>query len=319
MRHALFLVLLLMLSAPGLARAQDGAGTSSATVLRLEPTPRAFALGDAYATLAGDAMSSFYNPARLDPRQAGLAFAFQSLPLDAGAGTAAGSTRLGPGVIGAGAVFLNYGSVDVIEPDPDTNDEWGVPTGERAGGGEIALGTGYAMTIGGGVRLGVGVKLLRVEIAEITGNGAAFDLGASLETLSGRLIVSLAAQNMGREMGAGRSAPLPTTTRLGTALRLGAEHGNRLAIGLDAARQSGEMALTGGIETAYVGTGDVHLIGRLGYRLQQNRAQAPDSARRPLTVGAGIRRGRFTVDYAHRPLGPLGTTHLVGLTIHTTH
>lgn len=317
MRRAAFLGLMIGLAAPAQALGQTGAGTASAAVLRLDPAPGPLALGGAYAALAEDPMTLFYNPARLDPRSAGLGMAFQTLPLDAGAGSIATAFPAGPGTVGLGTVFLDYGEVDVVEPDPGSGGERGVPTGERVGGGEVVIGAGYALPIGARLRLGLGLKLLRIQIAEAVGTGMAVDAGASMAVFGDRLVVSLAVQNLGPEMGAGRAAPLPTTVRLGTALRFEPGGAGRIALGVEASRQAGEVRLAAGLESGYAAGEEARLVARLGYRSVVRAVGASGAARDPVVFGAGLRLGRYTIDYAHRPLGPLGTTHLFGMTIHS--
>lgn len=313
---ALAAALLLVAAVPGPAAAQGGAGTSTAAVLRLDPAPRSLALGGAYAPVAREPMSLFYNPARLDFRETGFGFSYQALPVDAGAGAMVASTRVGPGAIAIGSVFLNYGEVEVFEPDPSTGGERGVPTGERVGGGETVLGVGYALPLGAALRVGFGVKLLRLQIAEAAGSGMAFDLGASLDLFDERLSLSLAAQNFGPEAGAGRPAELPRIARVGTALRLVSRDEQRWTLAVEASHRDGGISLASGIEAEFSPGEEVMVVGRLGYR----ESQGWDDAIRPreaVVLGAGVKLGRYAIEYAQRPFGVLGSTHHFGLSIRT--
>lgn len=290
------------------AAAQDP-GATAAAVLRVAPAPRALALGGAYAPLA-DALSVFYNPARLSSADPAAAFAYRTLPVEAGVGTAALATRIGPGTLGFGAQFLNYGEVDVVEPDPSTGGEIGIPTGERVGGGELAFTAAYGVRVAGRVEVGAAAKLLRLQLAEASSVGTAFDLGAGMEVWDGRLALGTALQNVGADLGPGRASPLPRMLRAGAALRLEAPLGLRTVIVAEALRQGGAISPLGGIEVGAVGPGASALVGRIGYD-----GSVGDDARDPIVAGAGLVLDGLTLDYAYRALGPLGAAHIFGVTL----
>lgn len=295
---------------PAPAAAQSGAGTTSGVVLQLAPAPRSLALGGAYAALAADELGIFYNPARLALAAGAVGLAYQTLPLAAGAGSLAAALPAGPGVFGGGVQFLNLGEVDVVEPDP-AGGEWGIPTGERVGGAEVALSAGYGVAIGP-VQVGAAAKLLRFQLAEVEATGAAFDLAAGAELFAGRLALGVSAQNLGGETGPGRPAPLPRLLRVGAAVRLGQGVGPRALLALEAMARHGRVALATGVEAGIAGAGGLELVGRVGYR----HAPEAEQAEPPLVFGAGLALDRFALDYAYRSLGPLGAAHLFGVSIH---
>lgn len=289
------------------AAAQDP-GATAAAVLRVAPAPRPLALGGAYAPLA-DALSVFYNPARLSAADPAATFAYRTLPVEAGVGSAAVAARIGPGTLGIGAQFLNYGEIDVVEPDPSTGDEIGIPTGERVGGGELAVTAAYGVRLADRVELGAGAKLLRLQLAEASATGTAFDVGAGLEVWDGRVALGAALQNLGSDIGPGRASPLPRTIRAGAALRLESPAGLRTVLVAEAVERNGAVSPLGGLEVGRVRPGAA-LVGRIGYD-----GAAGDDARDPVIFGAGLLLGGLAVDYAYRAMGPLGAAHVFGVTL----
>lgn len=295
---------------PDHAAAQSGAGTTAAVILQLPPSPRPLALGEAYAALATDELGVFYNPARLSASTGDFGLAYQTLPAGAGAGSLAGKVRLGPGVLGAGLQFLNFGEVDVIEPDPTTGGETGIPTGERVGGGELALSLGYGVRPFAALEVGVTAKLLQMQLAGSGGGGAAIDLGTAYGLFAGRVTLAAVAQNLGPAMGPGKKAPLPRTFRTGVAARLGELGPAALDFAMEAISREGATRLAAGAEVGVAVPGEVKLIGRLGY----SAAHQGDVAS-PFLTGAGLALERYRIDYAYRDLGLLGRVHLFGVSV----
>lgn len=304
----LFVAIAAITATPALA--QNGAGTTAATVLTLPAAPRPLAFGGAYAAVADDQLAVFYSPARLAVAPPSAGIAYQSLPLGAGAGSLGAALRAGPGTIGAGIQFLDYGEIDVVETDPGGGDH-GIPAGERVSGGELALGLGYAVGIGRHLQVGAVARVLRIQLAEATASGTAWDLGASLALAAERVVVALALQNLGNDIGPARAAPLPRQLRIGTAIRLGNDFGPRTTLALDAFDRHGELRVAAGIEAGFAAPAGLEMVGRIGYRQEGHEETGP-----PFVFGAGIILKRIAVDYAYRAQGPLGVTHLFGISVH---
>lgn len=308
-RHALGLLLALAGTAAA-ARAQDGAGTDGALVLQLSAAPRPVALGDAFVALADGPLALHYGPAGL-AGGTGVEFAYQTLPTDASAGLAGMAVRLGPGVLGAGLAFVDYG--DVVELVPDQAGLTGTPTGRTVGGGEVAVSVGYAVRFGPASVGGV-ARSLNIDVASLATVATAYDLGAAVALLQQRLTLAAALQNLGPDVAAGRSAPLPLQTRLGAALRLIDTPDRRLLLTAEARSLRSELdggtpvTAAGGVEWA-MSVGGAWVAVRAGYR-QKNTAGDAASA---FAAGGGVRLGRWALDYAYRPMGPLGATQHLGL------
>ncbi len=291
--------------------AQDGPGTEGALLFQLSPAPRAVALGDAYVALSGG-LALFHNPAGLAGAPTSVSLAYQTLPTDASAGLAYSAFRLGPGAIALGLQFLDYGSIDEVKPD--ASGLLGVPTGVKVSGGEVAASVGYGIELGW-FRLGAAARLLRVDIAEVSANTGAFDAGFTANLLRRRVVIAAALQNMGGPLTAGRHAPLPLTARLGLSVR-GQPAPNRrgtLSFELTSRRSDlgGPAPVTAGAGVELAGLWEgVWFLVRGGYRQRVSAGDAGSG----LAVGGGVRLGSLLVDYAYRPMGPLGATHHFGLT-----
>lgn len=304
-------VLLLALAGTAtVARAQDGAGTEGALVLQLSAAPRPVALGDAYVALAEGPLALHYGPAGL-AAGGGVDVAYQTLPTDATAGLAGMAVPLGPGVLGAGLAFVDYG--DVQELLPDQGGLTGTPTGRTVGGGEVAVSLGYAVRVGV-FRVGVVARSLNVDVAGLGTISNACDVGAAMTLFRERLTVAAAFQNLGPDVAAGRPAPLPTQGRLGAAWRLITTPERRLLVTVEARSLRSELdgstpvTAAGGVEWA-MRVGGAWVAARAGYR-QKNTAGDAASA---FAAGGGVRLGRWALDYAYRPMGPLGATQHLGL------
>lgn len=288
-----------MSAAPALAQ---GAGSASTIVLRLPPSPRGFALGAAMAAVA-DPFALEFNPAVISGAGARGAASFQALPMDVAAGAAVLGFRAPGGGAAVSLRFVDYGEIEVVEPDPGL--PTGTPTGATATGGELTASLGYAARVGP-IRLGAAGRWLRLDVAGLTDDAFAADVGAFLEAAPG-LAFGAAAQNLGPAVEAGRPAPLPLTLRVGARLdrRVGALDA---MLAVEARRREERNGLGVGLEVGGGGPA-LRAEGRLGY---ESRAASGD-AYAALVFGAGARVDRLSVDFAYRALGPLGSTRQFGV------
>jgi hypothetical protein len=283
--------------------AAQGAGSAASTVLRIPPGPRPLALGNALVAL-DDVWTIEYNPAGARPGATELAAAYQTLPVGASAGAAVlarpmGGTR----ALGLSVRFVDYGEIDVIEPDPTF--PVGHPTGTTVRGGEVTMLAAGSVALGP-LRLGVAGRWLRVDVAGLVDDAFAADAGATVAVASW-LRLGAAAQNLGGELEAGRPAPLPRTVRMGASGR-GSVGPLAGLVAVEARRREARTGVGAGLEVAG-GTGGIEAAARLGY---ESRAAAGDAYAR-LIFGGGVRVDRLTVDLAYRALGPLGATRQVGV------
>lgn len=287
------------LVAPAAAVAQ-GAGSGATTLLRIAPGPRPLSLGNAYVAVRGP-LAVEYNPAGLSGHA--IAASYQTLPVDAVAGAAQLALPFGDHALGVSLRFLDYGEVAVIEPDGAV--PVGQPTGAVATGGELSALLGAAFRIGP-LRLGLAGRWLRQDVAGLTDDALAADLGALL-AVADWLDVGASVQHVGPDLEAGRPAPLPTTVRLGAAGR-GRVAGLDVLVTAEARRRESRDGAGVGLELSRRWEG-----AEAGIRLGFETRPAPGDAFSPVVVGGDVRLGRLGVELAWRALGPLGSTRQLGL------
>ncbi len=304
-----------MRTAPGLAAAvslavlvaagplsAQGAGSGATTILRVAPGPVPLSLGNAYTAVRAP-LALEYNPAGLAGPH-GFGASYQALPGEVSAGSAI-LTRARRGLaLGASLRFLDYGDIDVVERDGSL--PVGTPTGETATGGEVSALAGVSMGFGR-LRVGAAGRWLRQEVAGLSDQAFAVDIGALVALTSG-LDVGASIQHLGPDVEAGRSAPLPRTVRVGAALRHPVA-GLDVLLTAEAREREDRRGAGVGLEVGR-SWGDAGAALRLGYETRPERGDVFS----PLVVGGGVRLGPLGAQLAWRSIGPLGTTRQIGLT-----
>ena len=289
------------------AAAPAQGGQTAAVFLRLPASARALALGGAYPAAGGDESAIFYNPAQLaggSARSVGLSV--QRYVAETTLGALAAAARLGPGVAAVGLQVLDYGREAEIVPDPAAGSQAGIPTGRTISAVDYAVSVGYAVALGA-VRVGAVGKLVRQQIAGVSGGTAAVDVGVSAEAWRGAT-VSAAVQHVGGSVAmAGACAPLPRTLRVGVSLPA-VERGRLGVTGVaEIGAYQGGAEPAAGAEVSWGASGGVTVVARAGAR----HADAADAGS-PLTFGGGLRARRFALDYAYQRFEGFGGTHRVG-------
>lgn len=280
----------------------QGAGSGATTILRVAPGPVPLSLGNAYSAVRAP-MAIEYNPAGLAGPH-GLAASYQALPEGVSAGSALLTRARGRVSLGASLRFLDYGEIQEVERDGSL--PIGAPTGGTATGGEVSALVGASMAVGR-VRLGAAGRWLRQEVAGLSDQALAVDLGVVVAA-TGALDLGASVQHLGPDVEAGRAAPLPRTVRVGASLR---HHVGGVDLLLTAeAREREERRGAGfGIEAGR-SWGDAGAALRIGYETRPER----DDIFSPLVVGGGVQLGALGAQLAWRSIGPLGTTRQIGLT-----
>lgn len=292
-----------LLAVLGLAPAAAAqAGSAATTVLRLAPSPRALALGSALVA-TDDAFALEFNPGALGPGSRAAA-SFQALPVDASAGAAVLAFGAPAGAAALSLRFVDYGQVDVIEDDGTL--PVGTPTGATASGGELTALAAYAFDLGR-LRIGAAGRWLRLDVAGLTDDAWAGDIGALL-ALSEALALGAAVQNLGPDVEAGRPAPLPLTLRAGGRIRR-VVGGVDVLFAFEGRRRESRTGIGAGLEVG-AGLPSLRAEGRVGY---ESRFEGDAYSR--LVFGGGVRVERWMVDFAYRALGPLGSTRQVGISV----
>ena len=218
--------------------------------------------------------------------------------------------RCGAARIGVGATLLDYGSVKEIVASVSGLD--GVETGRIVSAQDHAIAVGFGMPIPGarGLRGGIAVEMVRNRVADLSASGVAASLGLAWTARNG-WDVAAAAQHLGDaiELGATRGS-LPATWRGAAAAP--AMHFRSATVRPMAEVRSvrgGVASATGAAELSWPGVRGAEFIARAAYTV---RGSGDDHW--PLSLGAGVLMGRFTVDYAMERFTRLDqVTHRIGI------
>ncbi|MBI4347313.1 MAG: PorV/PorQ family protein [Elusimicrobia bacterium] len=293
-----------------LAAAPAGAepGRTAAAFLQRPLSAAQAAMGSTGAALYGRAASVEYNPAAnafLGSREATASF------LAAPAGGQFGLLAYGHpspfGTLTGSLSYFNAGSVELSL----TGGERRTVTAEE----DLAAGAAYSVSPLPGLALGAGVRWLRLALAETARADAALaDLGALWRGPGewAGLSAGAALQNLGSDI-AFESAgdPPPRTVRYGVAWQTGVFSSRRVDPGgeipIDATLAADMVEVLREARSPRVGLElGLHpeLMGRVALRFGWVFNRPAEN----LTVGFGVRRGRFLIDYALGS-GELGPGH----------
>ena len=277
------------------------AGSSGMAFLRLGPSARGIAMGDATSGWTTGAEAVYYNPAGLFPQNgsAQLMLAHREWIQDTRMEYLASAIPIGD----ASAIGFSVSALSVSEIEIRTTPG---PPDATFTARNLSVGASYAVRLGEDLRAGATAKFLYEKILVDEASGFAFDLGARWKAPSSNISVGAMLANLGR-MSSLRSdqTKLPALLRVGPASTFDFEslHSEALvAADLLYIIPDSRAYLNIGGEFVYDGTVAV----RSGYQI--------GSGARGYTGGIGVRYGIIQVDYAYAPLSyDLGDTHTIGI------
>lgn len=300
MRLVLRLLPVIMLAATATASV---AGPAGFAFLKVPAGARASAMGGAYASVADGLEGAFWNPAALEGIH-GLqvvATHYEYLEKLRNDQFAVGGRMLGGGIAG---------SLRALYSEPiEQRDEIGNLIG-TFGTYDLDLGLGYGRSLGGGMRFGGSMHLVRERIAELTAMTWSLGVGGTWEPArwSG-LRLSLDAQNLGPaahytlDQSQGAPVPLPAAVQAGASYGVGFVSGMRFTGALESRLSKGESGV------GMIGAELSHPTGaalRAGLRLGDTESR--------LGFGAGWKIESLRLDYAFVPFRlDLGDTHRFSL------
>lgn len=304
----------LALSALALSIFTAPAGAVGSPTLRRTLSARSAAMADAYCAVAGGITSLGTNPAGLAAaRRPQLETTFTSGVLDDSFGFLGWAQPLRYGVAAAGLSYYDAGKVD-LHLTGGRNES---VTAQQDFVGHLAWG----LPLPGGLSVGATGKFYRFDLAqEARASGFAGDVGAQWKTPLKGLSLGASIQNAGPGVKFEvESDPLPLTTRGGASWSwtsapapsgtntesLSEVTSTRFLASAEAIKVLDEELIgTLGSELAMDFGPDTAIALRAGWRLNSNYAR--------LTVGVGVREGRFSLDYAMAEKRTLGQTHYAG-------
>ncbi|MBK6681559.1 MAG: PorV/PorQ family protein [Ignavibacteriales bacterium] len=194
MKRSIFIVMVFVLLAPvSILFAQSKAGTTIAQFLKIEPSARAAALGNAGTSLYGEAASLYYNPAslgRLDKIDA--QFTYNKWLADINYNYAVVGVPLqGIGTLALQITSLNSGEMDVRTVEQPLG------TGERFSVTNFALGLGYGMMLTDRVSVGLQMTYFQESIWHSSLTGFALNIGVQYQVEVDGLTIGAALMNFG--------------------------------------------------------------------------------------------------------------------------
>ncbi len=291
----------------------DGAGTAGAAFLSIEGGSRPVAMGGAFAGLANDINTIFWNPAGLTSVQDRELAAMQHFSFADISNQTIGYAQRAERLVW-GASFL--GSFTEIERrySPTETPESTVTVGGFATGLSLAYPIGTAMSIG------ATAKLISQQLDIQNSYGVATDLGVLLRLIDNHLGIGVAVQNAGVLDG---GENLPMAVRAGIAYRTWEQQTEDAesmipreiwAFGADA-----KIPLIDASPSFHIGTERWFydaVAARLGYRIGLD-----DNPSNGLALGLGVRRSGddalanidFQFDYAFVPDTKVGNAHRVSV------
>ncbi|MBK7866535.1 MAG: PorV/PorQ family protein [Ignavibacteriales bacterium] len=194
MKRSIFFMIVFVLLAPvSILFAQSKAGTTIAQFLKIEPSARAAALGNAGTSLYGEAASLYYNPAslgRLDKIDA--QFTYNKWLADINYNYAVVGVPLqGIGTLALQITSLNSGEMDVRTVEQPLG------TGERFSVTNFALGLGYGMMLTDRVSVGLQLTYFQESIWHSSLTGFALNIGVQYQVEVDGLTIGAALMNFG--------------------------------------------------------------------------------------------------------------------------
>jgi hypothetical protein len=286
-------------------------GTTAASFLKLDTSPRAIAMAGAFGGIADDVSAIQYNASGLayvQQKEVSVMHAlwFQDIFYDYGA---LAWPIDGIGTVGLSFFYLNAGTFDKVGFDASNNP---VNLGQFTASSMVA-GLSFSRKIVSYLSAGINIKMLNESIESFSTGTVAVDVSAMYKTPVKGLSLGLNVQNLGPSVGFEQAFSLPINVRLG----LGYKPVDNITVGMDY-MQPIETAGVWGIGGEY-GYRDTLFV-RMGYRYQgaidynQTYTGYGPAVASGLNMGLGLKLYKnYLIDYAYAPYGFLGTSHRFSL------
>lgn len=288
--------------------------TSPYEFLRYNQSARGAALAGATVSMTGDGSMICYNPAIVSTvGDKMLDVTFLKHVMDINSGNASYIKKFdGIGTFSAGAVFTNYGSFDRSNSEGDINGNFSV--------NDVCLDVNYGNTLDTNLFYGVGAKFIYIGLDGATSSAAAFDFGLLYSIPKSNTNIGLSVLNAGFQL----SKFYNHTEKLPLDVRLGINH--RL-IGLPLLINFSFHHLADKEDNFFDRLANFSLGGeiyfgekfnlRLGYdnHIRRNAAPKDDKKLSGISLGAGFKFSKFTIDYSLQQIGLSATLHRIGLSL----
>ncbi len=280
--------------------------------LRLDTGARAAALNGSFVSMTDDANVLFYNPAALSTLSVSRAsVGFLKHLLDVNAGHVVyGRPIEGFGTIGAGVVYVDYGSTTETDASGNILGSFGAH--------DLAFVAGGAIPLNAQASVGVSFKFISSTLAEYYSSALGADLGVLYVIPDQNISLGAAVANLGTQLSsfAGATESLPVDIRIGITKR--PEHlPVLLNLNFHKLNQSGGSfadrfsAFTFGAE--FLMSESVRL--RVGYDNEKRRELKLENTAglAGFAFGGGILWKDYQIDYAFNSYGKIGSLHRFSL------
>jgi len=273
--------------------------------LLTDVSARAAALNGSFVSMKDDPNVLFYNPASIGTLSVPkVSVSYVNHLMDVNAGTLSyGQTIEGVGGVGAGIIYMNYGSFN-------RTDEFMNVLG-TFGAAELALVAGIAAHYDDDILVGINAKFISSSIAEYSSTALAVDLGFLYDIPSQNLSIGGSVLNIGKQLKtyAGVNELLPLDVKFGITKR--PEHlPVFLNIDFHQLNQSGDKFFdrfsnfTVGAE--FLMSKSLRL--RVGYNNKQRKElkTGTTAGLGGFSLGVGLVLNEYQIDYAYNSYGVFG-------------
>jgi hypothetical protein len=308
MKHALASVVVLLL----ICAVSFGQDKGTYSFLRIDVRARAAGLNGSFVSMTNDPNVLFYNPGALTSLTESKGSAgFVKYLLDVNGGYLSYSNTLaGIGTVGAGILFMDYGSFTQTDESMNTLGTFGAR--------DIAVIVGVGRSIDEATSVGVNLKIIYSSIAGFSSSGLAMDMGILYQIPSQNITLGASVLTLGTQIKTyyGTKEPLPLDVKIGITKR--PEH-LPVLLNLDFHHLTDQQsdlvshfsAFSLGAE--FLMSESVRL--RLGYNNQQRKELKLGTSANlaGMSLGGGIVLGDYLIDYAFNSYGKIGSLHRISI------
>ncbi len=309
-KKLILIILLAAFSTIPLYTVNEKAGTSGFTFLKIQISPRAAALGNAYTGLAFGAGAVYYNPAglvQMDNPQLEVNYMnyFQGINCGSFAFAYPRNDK---------ETYALFGQFLTASEDRTLADPFGelIETGEKYSMSDLIIGISVSRYIINVLHLGVNIKYIQESLDENVGSALAFDIGFLHQTTNKNLKVGLVVKNLGQQIQYYTENEYKEKLPVIVTAGFGYHPHEKLYAVLDLSKPvNNDMFGNFGIE---YNPADLLAI-RIGYKTNAGdwKTGGDYEVFSGLTAGLGFKWYKYQVDYAIASFGDLGLVNQIGI------
>ncbi len=303
---------IISLALTGLWGVNDAAGTTGFNTLKIVYSARAVAMGQAQTGLVRNPDGIYFNPAALlNIPSPEIGTTYSNYFLDSQGGQLQYMLPRSKYLAwGFGLKYLNMGSMDRTEADPQSNDL--IDTGETFGAYNLIASASVAKYMNPMLDFGATAKLIYDQIDDKSAAAAVIDLGLMHHPTNKKVKVGVSLRNLGLQVKYYTDSKYKESLPFTAAAGIGYEFNPRLQGSLDLNKATGENIVAKlGLEYALYPTLDL----RMGLRSDAGDQNIGGGLgwTSGLSLGAGWVWRNYRMDYALSSYGDLGFINQLSL------